>query len=317
MIALVFFTQIAVFKTSAETLEQLYESYLEKYQKSYSDSEKKLRFSYFQKNLEVIENLNSRNLDFSLKVGPKADWSSEDFFSKPVEHSETLFLEDSETPEFVDWVKQGKVTQVRNPQNCEASWVYAAVDAIESALAIENKVSVTALSVQQLISCSESFGNDGCTSGDLGNSFKYAQDNVLCTESQYPFLDKAASCKRKFFCKTRIGGFAELKKLNETQIKIAVSKQPVAVTLNVTTALLNYEKGIITHEECGFAKEQAFFTIVGYGSIAGKDFWTIRSHWGKEWGIGGYGLIERQDFNQNGQGTCGVAFSAFVPIVSQ
>jgi hypothetical protein len=43
------------------------------------------------------------------------------------------------------------------------------------------------LSEQQLVDCSDSFGNQGCNGGWTGFAYDYATDIRLTTEAQYPY----------------------------------------------------------------------------------------------------------------------------------
>lgn len=310
---------LRVFLTSASSqdLESLFESYLNLHKKSYSPGEKQIRFNNFKTNHESIQKSKESLKGCSLKLGPNADKSSSDFTQIEVPfHGPFQAMQEVEVPDFIDWVKRDKVSKLRSAQSCEASWVFAAVDTIESLISITNQVPAFQLSPQQFISCSDSYGNSGCSSGTIQNSFLYAESNVLCTEFQYPFQDKSSSCKRKFFCKNKISSFVQLPRFNETQLKLAVASQPVAVMLNLTSTLLNYEGGIISKAACGQEQKQGYFVLVGYGSLAGKDFWVVRSYWGEDWGLGGYGLIERDDSNDLHEGACGVAFAGFIPVVT-
>ena len=318
MIIALFAISLHVFIASADqpNLESMFESHLKAYKKNYSPKEKLTRYNNFKANHDLVEKSKDSLKGCSLKLGPNADKSPSDFTPvQPPFLGPFQPIQDAEVPEFIDWVKKDKVSKLRAPESCEASWVFAAVDTIESLIAITNQVPAFQLSPQQFISCSDSFGNSGCSAGSIQNSFLYAESNVLCTEFQYPFQDRSSSCKRKFFCKNKISSFVQLPRFNQTQLKLALAAQPVAVTLNVTSTLLNYEGGIISKSACGRADSQSYFVLVGYGSLAGKDFWVVRSYWGEDWGIAGYGLIERTDSNDADEGACGVAFASFVPVV--
>lgn len=76
------------------------------------------------------------------------------------------------TPGQVNWVKQGKTPPVQNQGSCGSCWAFSASEAIDSLYAVENKQNVQ-VSVQQLVSCSSSYGNEGCNGGWMDDAFSY------------------------------------------------------------------------------------------------------------------------------------------------
>ena len=86
----------------------------------------------------------------------------------------------------IDWVKAGAVKAVREEGQCGASYAYAALAAIEGQLFINKKLNVD-LSWQQILDCSSSYGNHGCSGGYMTYCFDYAQDKGLTTEQAYPY----------------------------------------------------------------------------------------------------------------------------------
>lgn len=294
-----------------------FQSFCQRYKKDYSASESIYRYALFKSNLEYIKEMNSRSLGFSLTVGPLADQSENDFGSPHLPLSlasvpSKIYSTDS-IPVSVDWVQLGKVSPLRTPNACKATWAYAAVDTIESAVAINSTSTIVPLSAQQIISCSTSYGNNGCTSGTLLNSFTYATPNCLSSQSQYPSTGTASNCQKRLKCTAKINAFSAVTPNNELQLKAAVAIQPVAVTLNTTLTMQHYGGGIIPTSWCGSSNNTSNFVVVGYSSIAGINFWIVRSYWGSTWGINGYGLIERNDSNLSTSGSCGIATSPFVP----
>ena len=110
-------------------------------------------------------------------------------------------------PASVDWTVAGMVTPVKNQGaasacvggappftirspaagNCGSCWAFAAVGAIESALAVATGV-LPSLSDQQVVSCDTASFDQGCNGGDAGYAMRYVAGTGagLCTAASYP-----------------------------------------------------------------------------------------------------------------------------------
>lgn len=64
---------------------------------------------------------------------------------------------------------------MKSQGNCAAGWAFAAVASIESYWRMRFQQII--LSEQQLIDCSASYGNQGCTGGNFVYGLKYIKDN--------------------------------------------------------------------------------------------------------------------------------------------
>jgi hypothetical protein len=84
-----------------------------------------------------------------------------------------------------NWVLEGKVSPIRNQQNCGACYSFSAVTALESTLAIVRKTEVIPFSVQQSVDCSSSYGNVQCTGGPLKPTIYISP--VSCARQRYDF----------------------------------------------------------------------------------------------------------------------------------
>lgn len=94
--------------------------------------------------------------------------------------STTPIVVDSSMPKFerdIDWRAEGKVTRVKNQGMCASCWAFCTVGALESAYLIKG-VSQE-FSEQQLVDCSNTYGNLGCHGGELEYTYRYIKDKGL------------------------------------------------------------------------------------------------------------------------------------------
>lgn len=71
---------------------------------------------------------------------------------------------------YVNWLKEGAVTYVKDQGYCGSGYAFAAIGSLESV----NKINGSPLveySPQQLIDCSFAYGNMGCEQGLSVNAF--------------------------------------------------------------------------------------------------------------------------------------------------
>jgi hypothetical protein len=76
--------------------------------------------------------------------------------------------------------------KIKNQGSCGSCWAFSANASMESAYAIFHGTLYN-LAEQQLVSCSHSFGNNGCSGGWPGNAFSYAAVTPITTNSIYPY----------------------------------------------------------------------------------------------------------------------------------
>lgn len=99
----------------------------------------------------------------------------------------------AENVSYFNWYEQGAVTQVRDQKNCACCYSIAATGALEAQIYRKTEV-LTKLSDQQIIDCSSSYGNDGCTSGNSGNVYDYIRDNGIAAGVNYTLKSIEGQC---------------------------------------------------------------------------------------------------------------------------
>ncbi len=218
-------------------------------------------------------------------------------------------------PKSVDWREKGAVTPVKNQQSCGSCWSHASTEATESAYFIKTGT-LPILSVQELVDCSNSYGNHGCNGGMTDRAFTFIHDNGITTESAYPYTATSSrgSCQ-PFTPYTYISDCKHVPS-NELQLTYAVSHQPVTVAIEADSRSFQlYTEGVYNDPSCGTNIDHAVLAI-GYSTdSSGQDYWTVRNSWGTDWGLDGYILIARNSVATSTVGQCAIATYAVYPIV--
>ena len=78
--------------------------------------------------------------------------------------------------------------QIKSQGSCKSSWAFSATGTLEGQL-YKSSRQLVSLSEQQLLDCTEPFGNNGCYGGVTSNAFTYVTKcGGICRESSYPYL---------------------------------------------------------------------------------------------------------------------------------
>ena len=211
----------------------------------------------------------------------------------------------------INWVEQGKVTPVKDQGTCGSCWSFSTTGSIESAYMIKNGKSIE-LSEQQLIDCSISYGNNGCSGGLVEYAYHYIENVALDTESQYPYKHTNQKCQAKTG-EVKIKDFVEVQRFNPTQLAIALNLGPVSVGVCAGGwTFKNYKRGIIKTGCCTSIDHAVL--AVGYGTDNGVDYWLVKNSWNSTWGENGYFRLLR-DMSKKDEGTCGIYQTPTYPIL--
>ena len=202
----------------------------------------------------------------------------------------------------------GICTKIKNQGPCGSCWAFSSTGSLEGQH-FRKTGKLVSLSEQNLIDCSDSYGNMGCNGGQMDQAFKYVRDNHgIDTEASYRYKGMAFIC---LFNQGIVGatdkGFVDLPKGDEDALAKAVaSVGPISVAIDASHhSFMHYSHGIYEEPACNVKNVDHAVLVVGYT----PDYWIIKNSWGTKWGEEGYMKMKRGD-NQ-----CAIADFASYPLV--
>ncbi|XP_064383110.1 procathepsin L-like isoform X2 [Halichondria panicea] len=294
-----------------------------------SDREELERHLVWLSNREYIQqhNVNYRAgvLGFKLALNKFADMTNSEYaaqyltyksWDKSSKHNAKVEIYVPPTfsswPEFVDWRQKGAISDVKNQEDCGASYAFASIGALEGFYSLAYGKSA-GLSEQNIIDCSLPEGNNACYGGNMYNTFMYIVFNDgVNTEEYYPYKGVQMPCN---FSYEEIGatmsGIVIIRAGSETDLQAAVAfAGPVTVAVDASsTEFRFYSSGVFDNYRCSNYDINHAMLVIGYGrSSDGREYWRVKNSWGTAWGEDGYIMMSRNRYNQ-----CGIATDASYP----
>jgi cathepsin L len=184
-----------------------------------------------------------------------------------------------------DWRSLGKVTAVRNQEQCGSCWDFAAMAAYESAYLIRNSVS-TDTSEQHVLDCA---GAGTCSGGWYGPVWGWMEGHKVANETQLPYVAQDQSCPAGLagHYQAVTWGFVTTGSSIPTvaEIKQALCEHgAVAVAMEATPLFQAYTGGVFS--EANVTGINHAVTIVGWDDQ--NQAWIVKNSWGMGWGEAGY-----------------------------
>lgn len=307
-------------------LDSYWQSYKETYNKKYDDMHEVIRRSIWESNLKSIR---QHNLEadmgqhgFTLGTNEYSDMTHDEFVAQMNGHQGnqtarkgSLFMSPSnyQTPDHVDWRKQGYVTPVKNQGQCGSCWAFSATGSLEGQH-FKKSGKLVSLSEQNLVDCSGKYGNQGCNGGLMDQAFAYIKDNHgIDTETSYPYEAEDDKCR---FKPADVGatdsGYVDIASGDEDALMKAVATVgPISVAIDASHFSFQlYRHGIYKERKCSPRNLDHGVLVVGYGVLDGEAYWLVKNSWGKSWGMDGYIMMARNNNNM-----CGIATQASYPLV--
>jgi len=304
----------------------IFQSWRQDFDRKYSNAEEEVKkYLQFLKNLKFICETNGEGLSYKLRLNQFGDMNEDEFRkyvhgpsgscvrppkSKESNNKLAKNIKSPNAPASIDWTDYNGydyVTPVKNQGSCGSCWAFATTGSLECRYAI-NKGELISLSEQQLVDCSDSYGNYGCDGGWWYNAYAYIEAvGGLCTESEYPYLGVDSTCQQST-CGTyydKMTNYADVTADDEAALEDAVATGCVAVGVEADQSSFQfYSSGILTGN-CGTNIDHGVLAV-GYGSSNGQDYWKVKNSWGTSWGDAGYIYICRSCGANGAEGECGI-----------
>jgi len=298
--------------------------------KKYTLTEEITRRLAWEANVEIIHTHNLEHdlglHSFTLGLNKYADLTNEEFNKQmntlkvhpgnqtnDVNRRTYVVPANYKRPDWIDWTQKGYVTQVKDQGQCGSCWAFSSTGSLEGQHFAKTGQLVS-LSEQNLVDCSQSYGNAGCNGGWMDNSFRYIQANGgIDTEDSYPYETRTANCR---FNPGAVGatdtGFVDVPSQDENALQDACGNVgPISVAIDAShSSFQMYKDGLYDEPACSTTNLDHGVLVVGYGVKDGQDCYIVKNSWGSSWGTGGYILMSRNKGNQ-----CGIATAASYPTV--
>ncbi|XP_045453423.1 cathepsin O-like [Melitaea cinxia] len=218
-----------------EELRPMFDSYIEKFNKSYKNNpvEYETRLEHFCASVQEIDTLNAASrgpIHLRAKYGltKLSDMSKDEFHEihlsdeKPhhnrnrrlrqswKQHDKNYKYDDKSDsssanyirkkravlPQRVDWREKGVIGPVRDQGRCGACWAFSTIGTMEAMSAI-NTGKLNTLSVQEVIDCA-GLGNSGCLGGDICLLLDWLMitNTAVQLDKDYPLQLTSGVCKK-------------------------------------------------------------------------------------------------------------------------
>jgi len=306
--------------TLSSDLETEFSNWASNWGKTYTPEEYQRRLSIFSSNVDLIQQLNEASDSATFVLNKYADltpaeWKA--FYlgyepSASSAHKEVLELTADAVPDTFDWITLGKVTPVKNQEQCGSCWAFSATDNIESVWMIAKDLTpanFAPLAPQQIVDCDTNDG--GCNGGDTITAYEYViKAGGQDTEASYPYKAVNQACHFKpADVESKITSYKYATTTNnEDEMKTATATvAPLSICVDAESWQF-YSTGIMKASQCGRSLDHCV-QITGYDTSSATPYWEVRNSWGTDWGEKGFIRLEY------GTNTCGCADEATTAVV--
>ena len=300
-----------------------FKTWTSKHNKHFSAAETLRRRAIFNSNAKFVANFNKYNNKMKLSLeGPFAAMTNEEYKKllrkqNPAETKQNV----SQKNEFsnlkaateLDLRDQGVVPPIRSQGNCGACYAFGSLATLEGRLLFEKggNVKTIDLAEQQLVDCSQSYGNNGCDGGFGVSAYEYIKTYGIMKESDYPYKQSAGTCsykESKVYAK--LTGYKRVTAKSPSAMKSALAGGMVGCAIDASSEKFQlYGSGVYQDVNCATDANSLNHEVaaVGYGTVNGVECIYIRNSYGTSWGDNGYIYMAMQ------ANTCGVLSDPYYP----
>lgn len=153
-------------------------------------------------------------------------------------------------------------------------------------------------SAQELLDCTNSYGNFGCNGGYMSSSFKYIKEKRLHEEKNYVYVGKNQKCEKPAGNTWTLSSYTEI--VGCDNLLNALAAGPVSVAIDLSS-IFDYKSGIVT--KCGSTPSSGSL-VIGVTDT----YWRLKQSFSVNWGEKGYIRLARGN-------TCAVCNMASYPTI--
>jgi len=308
------------------TERSLFNEWKLKYNKSYeSPREEKIHYSNFLASLQRIQKRAPSINGAIYGLTKFSDLSVGEFKSKILMKKKIIPTRNhrgpsknrkiSSVPNVYDWRNSGKVTPVKDQEQCGSCWAFSATETIESAWMLLhnlNNVTMKPLSPQQIVDCDN--GDSGCDGGEPSSAYAYVMSaGGMETNKEYPYIGQDGNChfqKPLVYADIQNWDYACHIEMEEELLESTYNYGPLSICVDAQN-WQDYQSGIMTSWECAWVNIlDHCVQAVGWSLNAPTPYWSVRNSWNTDWGENGYIRLEY------GANTCGLTYDATYVISS-
>jgi len=319
LLILALFSVACFAELTENQLQAGFTNYMQKYSKSYGVDEFQYRYQVFKQNARFIDSFNG---SFNLAMNSFGDLTLTEFSkmylgflgSKATPNSLPAGVPRANIPASIDWRTRGAVTYIKNQGQCGSCWSFSATGSQEGAWFLAGHTLV-ALSEQQLVDCSDAYGNAGCDGGLMDDAFRYEiAVGGLESETEYPYTAQDGTCQfMKGKIVSSIVSYHDVPSQSEADLTSDIGTiAPISVAIDASHSSFQfYSSGVYYEPACSATQLDHGVLAVGYSAQGSSDYYIVKNSWGTDWGMSGYIWMSR-----NRNNNCGIATMASYPCAA-